>query len=112
MSAPKRRTLNDLKSSDRFNKPAVREAYELTRLRFRLAEAVRERREELGWSQEELGRQAGMTQSSVARFEHGGTEPTLPTLERLAEALGLILNVEMKTPPDTETDAQRSLSPV
>ncbi|WP_275580935.1 helix-turn-helix domain-containing protein [Natronosporangium hydrolyticum] len=43
--------------------------------------------------QAELARQAGMTQSAVARFETGGTVPTLPVLERLARALGVELAV-------------------
>lgn len=30
-----------------------------------------------------------MTQPAVARFEAGGTVPTLPVLERLARALGV-----------------------
>jgi transcriptional regulator with XRE-family HTH domain len=34
-----------------------------------------------------------MTQSVVARFEAGGTVPTLPVLERLARALGADLAV-------------------
>jgi transcriptional regulator with XRE-family HTH domain len=34
-----------------------------------------------------------MTQSAVARFEAGGTVPTLPVLERLARALGAELAV-------------------
>jgi transcriptional regulator with XRE-family HTH domain len=50
---------------------------------------VRELREQHGWSQSELAGQAGMTQSAVARFEAGGTVPTLPVLERLARALGV-----------------------
>jgi HTH-type transcriptional regulator/antitoxin HipB len=111
VNTSRRSTLADLKGSDRFKRPAVREAYELTRLRFELAEAVRQRREELGWSQEELGRRAGMPQSSVARFEHGGTQPTLPTLERLADALGLVLKVRMES-PEAEAGAERDLSPV
>ena len=95
-TTPRRRTLADLKSSERFQRPAVREAYEETRLRFELAEAVRAQRESLGLTQSELGRRAGMTQSSIARFEAGGTQPTLPTLEKLASALGLHLNVTME----------------
>ncbi|WP_053616804.1 helix-turn-helix domain-containing protein [Nocardiopsis sp. NRRL B-16309] len=103
-ASPRRTTLSELKSSERFERPAVREAYELTRLRFELAETVRLRREELGWSQAELGRRADMPQSSVARFEHGGTQPTLTTLERLAEALGLVLHVRMEEPGAREHD--------
>jgi transcriptional regulator with XRE-family HTH domain len=34
-----------------------------------------------------------MTQSAVARFEAGGTVPTLAVLERLATALGVVLKV-------------------
>lgn len=35
-----------------------------------------------------------MTQSAVARFEVGGTVPTLPVLERLARALDVELAVQ------------------
>jgi HTH-type transcriptional regulator/antitoxin HipB len=103
VSTGKRTSLAELKSSERFSRPAVREAYEETRLRFQLAEAVRTRREALGWSQQELGRRADMPQSSVARFEAGGTEPTIPTLERLAHALGMHLTVRMEPEPNTQT---------
>lgn len=36
-----------------------------------------------------------MTQSAVARFEAGGTVPTIPVLERLAHALGVELVVQL-----------------
>ena len=76
-------------------RPAVAEAYEQARLRFELAETVRSRREELGLSQRQLAERAGMTQPGVARFEAGGTTPTIPVLERLATALGLRLTVTL-----------------
>lgn len=79
----------------RMDRPEVAEAYEQTRLRFELGEAVRLRREELGWSQRHLAERAGMTQPGVARFEAGGTNPTIPVLERLATALALRLTVEL-----------------
>ncbi len=79
----------------RIGRAEVAAAYEQTRLRFELAEAVRARREELGLSQRQLAERAGMTQPGVARFEAGGTTPTLPLLERLAAALGLALNVSL-----------------
>lgn len=70
-------------------RPAAAEAYEQARLRFELAEAVRSWREELGMSQRQLAERAGTTQPGVARFEAGGTTPTIPVLERLAIAFGL-----------------------
>jgi ribosome-binding protein aMBF1 (putative translation factor) len=69
-------------------------AYEATRVRFELGEAVRHRREELGITQAELAARAGLQQPAIARFETGGTMPTIPMLERLADALLLRLNVE------------------
>ncbi|WP_346174530.1 helix-turn-helix transcriptional regulator [Streptomyces cuspidosporus] len=72
-----------------------------TRLRFELGETVRERRADLGLSQSELGRRAGMTQSAVARFEGGGTVPTIPVLDRLARALDLDLRVELTPHADS-----------
>ena len=80
----------------RMDQPAVAEAYDQARVRFELAETVRVRREELGWSQRQLAERAGMTQPGVARFEAGGTTPTLPLLERLAAALGLRLSVSFQ----------------
>jgi transcriptional regulator with XRE-family HTH domain len=76
-------------------RPAAAEAYKQARLRFELAETVRSRREELGWSQRQLAERAGMTQPGVARFEAGGTNPTIPVLERLAGALGLQLTIAL-----------------
>jgi HTH-type transcriptional regulator / antitoxin HipB len=74
--------------------PGAGDAYEAARLRFELGEAVRHRREELGITQAQLAERAGLQQPAVARFETGGTMPTIPMLERLADALGLRLNVE------------------
>jgi ribosome-binding protein aMBF1 (putative translation factor) len=77
----------------RMAEPGAAEAYDGARLAFQLGRAVRELREQRGWSQAQLARAAGMTQSAVARFEAGGTVPTLPVLERLAHALDVTLDV-------------------
>ncbi|MEV4349758.1 helix-turn-helix transcriptional regulator [Actinoplanes sp. NPDC049596] len=77
----------------RMAEPGAAEAYGAARLAFELGISVRELRERRGWSQAQLAEAAGMTQSAVARFEGGGTVPTLPVLGRLAEALEVRLNV-------------------
>ena len=91
---PRRTRLAEARQA-RMDRPDVAAEYEQARLRYELAEAVRLRREELGWSQRQLAERAGMSQPGVARFEAGGTTPTLPLLERLAQALGLTLNVSL-----------------
>ncbi|XVU27499.1 helix-turn-helix domain-containing protein [Actinoplanes sp. CA-054009] len=77
----------------RMAEPGAADAYDAARLAFELGVSVRELRERRGWSQAQLAEAAGMTQSAVARFEGGGTVPTLPVLERLAAALEVRLNV-------------------
>ena len=82
------------KRAEIMSAPGGGAAHEAERIRFELGEAVRQHREELGLTQAELADRAGLQQSSVARFEAGGTMPTIPMLERLAEALRLRLSVE------------------
>lgn len=69
------------------------EAHEATRLAYELGKTVRELREQRGWTQTQLAEASKMTQPAVARFEAGGTVPTIPVLERLAHALGAELVV-------------------
>jgi ribosome-binding protein aMBF1 (putative translation factor) len=83
----------------RMAEPGAGEAYEAARLAFELGKAVRELREDRGWTQTRLAEAASMTQSAVARFETGGTVPTLPVLERLAHALGADLVVRLAPRP-------------
>jgi transcriptional regulator with XRE-family HTH domain len=77
----------------RLAEPGAAEAYDATRLAFELGRSVRELRERHGWSQSRLAQESGMTQSAVARFEAGGTVPTLAVPERLAAGLGVSLKV-------------------
>lgn len=79
----------------RMSEPGAEAAYEAARLAHQLGRAVRELRENRGWSQAALGAEAGMTQSAVARFEAGGTTPTLPVLQRLVRALDAELVVQL-----------------
>ncbi|MFN8082421.1 MAG: helix-turn-helix transcriptional regulator [Kineosporiaceae bacterium] len=77
----------------RMQEPSAVEAYLATKLAYELGRSVRQLREQRGWTQTELARAARMTQSAVARFEAGGTIPTLPVLDRIAHALDAVLEV-------------------
>ena len=93
-AVPRRTRLAEARQA-RIDRPDVTAAYEQARLRHELAEAVRLRRAELGWSQRQLAERAGMSQSGVDRFEAGGATLTLELLERLAHTLGLTLTVSL-----------------
>lgn len=69
--------------------------YAAAEIAYELGEQVRNLRESRGWSQRDLSRRTGMTQPAIARFEAGGTTPTIPILQRLARAFDGSLNVEI-----------------
>ena len=79
----------------RLDEPGARQAYHAAKLAYELGRSVRSLREQRGWSQSQLATAAGMTQSAVARFEAGGTIPSLPVLDRLARALDAELTVSV-----------------
>ena len=80
--------------------PGAEEAYDAARRAFELGATVRRMREERGWTQTRLAEAAGMTQSALARFEAGGTVPTLALLERIAQAFHahLVVRFDESTP--------------
>jgi transcriptional regulator with XRE-family HTH domain len=56
-------------------------------IRGRLARNLKRRREELGWSQEELADQAGLHRTYVSGIERKVRNPTIEIVERLAKAM-------------------------
>jgi ribosome-binding protein aMBF1 (putative translation factor) len=79
--------------------PAFRAGYERARRAFEFGEKVRRARESAGMSQAELARKMKTSQSTIARLESGGTEPTLRTLERVCAALDAELVLDLRPAP-------------
>lgn len=63
---------------------------------FDLGARVRVERERLGLTPTELAESMGTTQPRITRLEAGGVTPSLDTLHRAAEALGLELVVDFR----------------
>ncbi|MBR3183630.1 MAG: helix-turn-helix transcriptional regulator [Firmicutes bacterium] len=59
-------------------------------------EEVQRVRAEAGLSQKELADLTGIDQSDISKIERGASNPTLGTLERIANALGgkLVISIE------------------
>jgi len=55
---------------------------------FDLATHIRQLREELGWTQEDLAKRARIDQADLSRIERGGTDPRWSTVNRIITALG------------------------
>jgi ribosome-binding protein aMBF1 (putative translation factor) len=73
--------------------PQRRRGYEKAGRAIRLAMEIRALREARGLSQRELAERVGTTQSAIARLEGGNISPSLPTLDKIAEALDAELSV-------------------
>ena len=58
-------------------------------------ELVRERREELGWSQTQLAKAAGTGQAMISRIESDRVSPTVGMLARLATVMDAQLSLTM-----------------
>jgi transcriptional regulator with XRE-family HTH domain len=54
--------------------------------------ALRSAREDRDWSQQTLAVKLGITVTTVCRWETGVNVPNLPTLRRVAKALGVTLS--------------------
>lgn len=80
----------------RMAKPAARKGYEDARLAYELGRRLRELRDARGLSQRQLAERVGTTQSVIARLEAGGTKPSLSTLERVASALGSVIDIRFQ----------------
>ena len=74
--------------------PEFQKEFEAVRPEFRLARQLIEARAKAGLSQHDLAERMGTSQPTVARLE-GGHKPSLKTLERYANALGMEVDIRL-----------------
>lgn len=94
-------TWDEIKA-DRPETPDQRRGYAAAERAIQVAREVHALRQRRGLSQRRLAELVGTTQSAIARLESGVISPSLPTLDRIANALGAELHVTF-----TEPDAAR-----
>jgi len=66
----------------------------------KLIKMIKERRESLQVTQETLAELSGVGLRTVKQFESGKGNPTLITLQKLGDALGLEITMKIKTKSD------------
>jgi transcriptional regulator with XRE-family HTH domain len=62
-----------------------------------IIQAIKERREVLQVTQETLAKLSGVGLRTLKQFESGKGNPTLLTLQKLADVLGLEVNLKLKS---------------
>jgi len=76
--------------------PKFRQAFEAHYLEALIAEKMHALREKQHMTQKQLAHKAGMAQNAVSRIESGENSLTLRTVQRVAAALGYIVQVKFK----------------
>jgi transcriptional regulator with XRE-family HTH domain len=62
----------------------------------RIRKQLRKARRDLEMSQQELADRVGVTRAHISNIEHGKTVPTVETLEKIANALGITVEIGSK----------------
>ena len=73
--------------------PEFKKAYFNQDIASEMGQRIFEARVKCGWSQERLARKVGTQQPGIARIEKGAVVPTLPMLQKIANALKIDLEL-------------------
>ena len=76
--------------------PEVRREYEKLRPRYELISQLISARMRKGFTQAQLAKRMGTKQSAIARVEGGDSNPSIAFLEKLTQALGSKLIIQVR----------------
>ncbi|MDI9470478.1 MAG: helix-turn-helix transcriptional regulator [Bacillota bacterium] len=79
---------------EQLNNPEFKEAWDALEPEYQVARAIINARQERNMKQKDLAEITGITQAGISRLENGNANPSLSTLKRLAEGLGMTVKVE------------------
>ena len=80
--------------------PGFAKAYEEIQPEMNVIRAIIEARTSQNLTQKELSERTGIAQTEISRLENGTRNPSIKLLQRLADGMGMVLNVTF-TPKDT-----------
>lgn len=82
--------------SEDMKDPEIRKEMEKLEPEFAIVRAIIEARTSSGLTQEELSRKSGINQANISKLEHGKANPSVLTLQKLANGLGkrLVISFE------------------
>ncbi|MBQ9080729.1 MAG: helix-turn-helix transcriptional regulator [Clostridia bacterium] len=68
--------------------------YDALDAEFSIIQAMLDARKEAGLTQKDLAARTGIAQADISKLENGNANPSLRTLQRLADGMGMKLKVE------------------
>ena len=81
--------------NEQLKDPTFRQTWEESELNYQVARALIKLRLDLNLTQQELARKAGVPQSVIARLESGKHSPSLRSLEKISNRLGLQVKLDL-----------------
>ena len=91
--AMKERTFDDY-LAEQMKDPEFKAEWDRLEPEFAIVEAIYEARMKKQLSQKQLSELTGIAQADISRMENGNANPSIKTLQRLAEGLGMKLKLE------------------
>ena len=74
--------------------PEFRKEYEALQPEHAVVQAMIDARKASGLTQKELSERTGIAQGDISRIEKGNANPSMRTLQRLADGMDMILKIE------------------
>ena len=74
--------------------PAFRDEYEALEPEYAIMQAMVDARAAAGLTQKQLSEKTGIAQGDISKLESGNANPSVRTLQRLADGMGMKLKVE------------------
>ena len=80
--------------NEQLKDPEFKKEFDALAPEFSIIQAIIDARKNSGMTQKDLAEKTGITQGDISRLENGNANPSLKTLQRLAEGMGMTLKLE------------------
>lgn len=84
----------DILLNEQLQDEDFRKEYEAMKPEFVIIQAMIDARKKAGLTQKELSSRTGIAQGDISKLENGNGNPSIKTLQKLAEAMNMTLKLE------------------
>ncbi len=79
---------------EQMSDPELKKEYDRLQPEFAIIQAILDARKAAGLTQKDLADRTGIAQADISKLENGNANPSIKTLQRLADGMGMKLKVE------------------
>lgn len=80
--------------NEQLKNPNLKKEYDALDAEFSIIQAMIDARKASGLTQKDLAEKTGIAQGDISKLENGSANPSLRTLQRLADGMGMKLKLE------------------